>query len=65
MNLILIVLGLVLVIEGLPYFLFPGRVKRFYDQIRELEEGVLRTVGFVMIVIGLIIVYFLNRVVSF
>lgn len=55
--LLLLLFGSILVIEGLPYFLFPGTVKRFYDQIRQSEETVLRVAGFLMMALGLSIVY--------
>lgn len=55
--LLLLLMGSILVIEGLPYFLFPGAVKRFYDQIRTSENAILRVTGFIMMIMGLFIVY--------
>ncbi len=56
-NLLLLIFGSILVMEGLPYFLFPAKVKKFYEQIRNAEAGVLRAAGFMLMVVGLIIVY--------
>ena len=50
-------LGLVLIIEGVPYFLFPNGVKRLLAQIPEVDSRLLRLAGLVAIVLGMIIVY--------
>jgi len=52
-----LIIGAVLVLEGLPYFLFPEGTKKFYEQIKGTDSKVLRTVGLVTITIGLLIVY--------
>jgi len=54
---LLCVLGLVLVIEGLPYFAFPRRFKNWLVQILETPESTLRLVGFVAMAAGLFLVY--------
>lgn len=46
-----------MVIEGLPYFLFPDKTKKFYDQIRAADSKLLRVIGFSIIAFGLVIVY--------
>lgn len=55
--LLLLILGAVLVLEGLPYFLFPDKLKSFYKQIEKTDPNTLRTIGFVTLVVGLLIVY--------
>jgi uncharacterized protein YjeT (DUF2065 family) len=57
LNLLLLILGAIMVIEGIPYFLFPAKIKKFYQRLKVAENNVLRAAGFLMIVIGLIIVY--------
>lgn len=52
------VIGMVLIIEGLPYFAFPRQIKGWLKQIMDAPEGVLRGVGFVGMVIGLTLLYF-------
>jgi len=54
---LLCVLGLVLVIEGLPYFAFPRRFKTWLVQIFETPESTLRLVGFMAMAAGLFLVY--------
>jgi uncharacterized protein len=60
-NLLLCVLGLVLVIEGLPYFAFPNRMKIWLLQILEMPDSSLRRVGFAAMLIGLVLVYLGRR----
>jgi uncharacterized protein YjeT (DUF2065 family) len=61
LNLLLLILGTILVIEGIPYFLFPAKIKKFYERLKIAENNVLRVAGFLMIVIGLIIVYMVKE----
>ena len=51
------VLGMVLIVEGLPYFAFPNRIKAFLVSILEAPESLLRAAGFMAMVLGLILVY--------
>ena len=57
MKLFLCLIGLVLVIEGLPYFAFPDRMKRWMKKVREIPNPQLRAMGFVAMCIGLVMVY--------
>jgi uncharacterized protein YjeT (DUF2065 family) len=50
-------LGLLLIVEGLPYFAFPDRMKRWMSMIQEMEDTPLRVTGFVAMALGLIILY--------
>ena len=58
MKLILLVVGLVLIIEGLPYFAFPDRIKVYLMKILETPSSTLRTIGFASIIAGAVLVYF-------
>jgi uncharacterized protein YjeT (DUF2065 family) len=57
MRYFLSVLGLVLVVEGLPYFAFPQKVKEFLSQITTLPENKLRVIGLIIIGVGLALLY--------
>jgi uncharacterized protein YjeT (DUF2065 family) len=57
----LCVLGLVFVIEGLPYFAFPAQIKRYLVQVLEIPDRMLRILGLAAIVCGLILIYFGRR----
>lgn len=54
----LCVIGMVLVLEGLPYFAFPEKLKSLYLKLLETSDTNLRMVGFLAMVIGLLLVFF-------
>jgi len=57
MRLFLCLIGLLLVVEGLPYFAFPDKMKRWMNIIQEIPDSQLRAIGFVSMCIGIIIAY--------
>lgn len=57
MEFFLCVIGMVMVIEGLPYFGFPDKMKIFMRTIQEQDEATLRIFGAVLIALGLLILY--------
>ncbi len=57
MEYFLCVVGMVLLVEGLPYFGFPDKMKRFMSFIQEQNDSTLRIVGAVMALVGLLIIY--------
>ena len=60
MEYFLCVLGMVMVIEGLPYFGFPDKMKAFLQILLEQDDSTLRVVGAILMALGLLIV-FLSR----
>jgi len=54
----LCVIGMVLVLEGLPYFAFPEKLKSLYLKMQEASDTTLRMMGFLAMIIGLLLVYF-------
>jgi uncharacterized protein YjeT (DUF2065 family) len=48
---------MVMIIEGLPYFAFPEKMKFWIQKIAQTPDGSLRGVGVVLMVLGLILVY--------
>ncbi|MBF0270564.1 MAG: DUF2065 domain-containing protein [Magnetococcales bacterium] len=50
-------LGLVLILEGVPYFLAPGRMRQWVASITELPDSMLRRTGFFLMALGLLVVY--------
>lgn len=58
MKLLLCLLGLVLVIEGVPYFAFPDKMKKWMLAVQHIPDRYLRVVGFFAMVIGLLMAYF-------
>ena len=57
MNFFLSVLGMVMVVEGLPYFAFPEKMKFWVQKILEMPDSTLRKFGFVLMLTGLGLVY--------
>jgi len=57
MNFFLCVLGMVLIVEGLPYFGFPGRMKAWLARIATFPDGHLRKIGMALMAVGLWLVY--------
>ena len=58
MEYFLCVLGMVFIIEGLPYFAFPEKVKSYIMKLQEMPDSVLRILGLSAIIAGLILIYF-------
>ncbi len=61
MKYFLCVLGMVMIIEGLPYFAVPEKMKTWVKKIIELPDGILRKFGFVLMLFGLLLVYLGRR----
>lgn len=61
MEFFLCVIGMVLVVEGIPLFLGPDKMKQVMHMILELDDKTLRIFGAIIIVIGLAIVFFARR----
>lgn len=57
MEYFLSVLGMVFVIEALPYIAFPGKVKEYMRVIGLMQDRNLRIIGFILAFSGLAILY--------
>ncbi len=57
MEFFLCVLGVVMIVEGLPYFAFPERMKEVMRAVIEMPDGTLRMIGFGLMAAGLVIAY--------
>ncbi len=57
MEFFLCVLGMVFIVEGLPYFAFPAQIKQYLVKLLEIPERTLRLLGLGAIVMGLLLVY--------
>ena len=58
MDFFMCVIGMVMIIEGIPYFAFPVKMKAIVRKVLELPSSNLRAFGFVLMVTGLGLVYF-------
>jgi hypothetical protein len=61
MEFFLCVLGMVLVVEGLPYFAFPEKMKALMNMMQEQDDTTLRIVGATLLILGLLIVFLARR----
>ncbi|MFH1155903.1 MAG: DUF2065 domain-containing protein [Pseudomonadota bacterium] len=57
MAFFLSVMGMVLIVEGLPYFVFPDRMKAMLHFMLNLPDETLRRIGGAMMVLGLGLAY--------
>jgi len=57
MALVLTVLGLILVLEGIPWFLSPRRCKTLLLTLAEIDDAPLRLAGLAAMLLGLLLVY--------
>ncbi len=61
MDYFLCVMGMVFIIEGLPYLVSPKKIKTYLIKITTLPDSTLRFVGISAILVGLILLYFGRR----
>ena len=57
---LVVVLGVVLIVEGLPWFLSPKGTKRMLSELSQMNDNALRVVGLVFMLAGLLLVYFVK-----
>jgi len=58
MKYFLCVLGMIFIIEGLPYFIFPERLKIYLLKITTMPASTLRFLGISAMIVGIILLYF-------
>ncbi|MFW6283818.1 MAG: DUF2065 domain-containing protein [Desulfosalsimonas sp.] len=57
MDFFLCVIGMVMIVEGLPYFAFPDRMKEMMARVLDLPDQTLRKFGFALMLLGLFLTY--------
>ena len=57
MDFFLCVIGMEMIIEGLPYFAFPDKMKRFVEKLLEIEDRALRLFGLFLMILGLFLIH--------
>jgi len=62
LTVLIVALGFIFIMEGIPYVASPQAVKRFTALITTIPDGVLRTMGIAALLIGLVLVYLGARV---
>ena len=61
MKFFLCVIGMVMVVEGLPYFAFPEKMKFIIQKVMDMPDKALQKYGFVLMLLGLCLVYLGKR----
>ncbi|MDH3359102.1 MAG: DUF2065 domain-containing protein [Desulfobacteraceae bacterium] len=57
MKFFLCVIGMVMVVEGFPYFAFPQKMKFVIQKVIEMPDKALQKFGFVLMLLGICLVY--------
>jgi uncharacterized protein YjeT (DUF2065 family) len=57
MDFLLVVIGVVMIVEGIPWFLAPGGYKRLLLQLLPMADNMLRVIGLTFMLCGLLLVY--------
>lgn len=57
MEFFLCVIGMVMIVEGIPYFVSPDKMKRMIRMVTELPDPSLRGFGGLLMALGLVLVY--------
>ena len=57
MDYFVCIIGMVMIVEGLPYFAFPDKMKTWIRKLLEIPDRSLRRLGLVLMLIGLWLVY--------
>jgi uncharacterized protein len=61
MKLLILLVGLVLILEGLPYVAAPQAMQEWLKKLSAVSPGQLRSMGLVAMVIGLLIVFVVQK----
>jgi uncharacterized protein YjeT (DUF2065 family) len=61
MEFFLCVFGMVMIVEGLPYFGFPSEIKRLLALVLDADDSTLRKVGGFLMAMGLLIIFAARR----
>lgn len=58
MKFLLSLLGVLLIVEGIPYFAFPGKAKDWARTLQDIPSRSLRIMGIISMVFGLVLLFF-------
>ena len=61
LKIFLLSIGLVLVFEGLVYFLFASKMLKYLEQISKIDPQIIKTISVFAIGIGVCLIYFTLR----
>lgn len=61
MKMLALLIGLVLVLEGLPYVAAPEAMQNWLKKLSDISPGQLRTMGLFAMIIGTVIIFVVQR----
>jgi uncharacterized protein YjeT (DUF2065 family) len=61
MKFLLTLIGIVFVLEGLPYLTFPEAMRKWLAQLAQMPTGELRAIGLLAVGIGLFLCFLTQR----
>ncbi len=61
MKLLLLVLGMVMILEGLPYAAAPDKMREWLVKIAEVEPATLRILGLASLIAGLLLCWLVQK----
>ncbi len=61
MKLLILLIGLILILEGLPYVAAPEGMRNWLKKLSEMDSGQLRSMGMIAMTIGLAICYVVQK----
>ncbi|MGB3212621.1 MAG: DUF2065 domain-containing protein [Desulforhopalus sp.] len=61
MKLLVLLIGLILILEGLPYVAAPEAMREWLKKLSGVSPGQLRSIGLFAMVIGLFIIFIVQR----
>ena len=61
MKLLLLLIGMVLILEGLPYVTFPEAMRDWLARLSQMPAGQLRLMGLVVMAVGLLLCWIVQR----
>jgi uncharacterized protein YjeT (DUF2065 family) len=61
MDFFLCVLGMVMIVEGVPYFVFPDKMKIWVRKVLVMPDLQLRRTGMILMGLGLFLIYLGTR----
>ena len=61
MSFFLCVIGMVMIIEGIPYFAMPHKMKTWIAKVLAMPDNMLQRFGFVLMLAGMFLVFLGKR----
>ena len=61
LKILLLSIGLLLVFEGLIYFIFARNMNNYIDQLKKIDPYIIKTISTICVGVGFCLIYFIFR----